>query len=174
MDRKDLAAYIPGHFLTVRIQTGITRCWAISDWTENEMPMYYQLTIKKRTLGSKWLLGASPAGLTLEARCPSGSFNIDRGSLLAPRQMYISAGIGITPIYTMVKAHIRHDGLRRAPAIWIHVTHNSSTFTLGDDLPNSLAILRRIVFFTFTISGNDILGQDFDFYGRPSFSFLQD
>lgn len=173
-DGKDLAAYIPGQFLTVRLPTGITRCWSISDWTEDEIPLYYRLTIKRRTLASKWLLEASIAGLKLEARCPSGTFHMDRDSLFALRQIYISAGIGITPIYTMINAHIRHDGLRRAPAIWIHVTRNSSTFILGDDFPIPLAIVRRIVFFTSPLSGKDILGQDFDFQGRPSFSFLQE
>jgi len=172
VDGQDLAAFIPGQFLTVRLPTGITRCWSISDWTGDEIPSYYRLTIKKRTTASKWLLQASITDLILEARCPSGSFNMDRDSLFAPRQIYISAGIGITPICTMIKGHIHHDGLMRAPAIWIHVTRNSSTFVLCDDLPTPLDFVRKIVFFTSPLSGKDVLGQDFDMQGRPSLSFL--
>ncbi len=173
VDGQDLAAFIPGQFLTVRLPTGITRCWSISDWTGDEIPSYYRLTIKKRTTASKWLLQASITDLILEARCPSGSFNMDRDSLFAPRQIYISAGIGITPICTMIKGHIHHDGLMRAPAIWIHVTRNSSTFVLCDDLPTPLDFVRKIVFFTSPLSGKDVLGQDFDMQGRPSLSFFQ-
>ncbi|TGJ76297.1 hypothetical protein E0Z10_g10894 [Xylaria hypoxylon] len=125
VDGRPLANYLPGQFLTVRLPDGTTRNWTISDW-EGDEPSYYRLSIRKAGVASKWMHDVCNLNTILSVRSPAGRFSLDRNSIL--RQVYISAGIGITPILAMMKAHDIHSNLRATPAVWIHVVRDGKNF----------------------------------------------
>jgi len=134
VDGKSLATYLPGQFLTVRLPAGTVRNWTISDWTSASDPSYYRISIKKATDASRWMYEKCTTDSLLLLRPPAGGFCLDWTPLFPPRQVYISAGIGITPMIAMIKAHAAHTALRMVPALWIHVARNQESCALWEEL----------------------------------------
>ena len=113
-DKKPLPAFLPGQFLTFRLDlptaTGgreqISRCYSLSDAPS---PDYYRVSIKRAPppLGSHVAPGRSSnyfhdyvtIGSILRVRAPSGHFNIDRSD---EPLVLIGGGIGITPVLSML------------------------------------------------------------------------
>lgn len=174
-DNRTLASYLPGQFLTIKLPSGQIRCWSISSWSSSNSspPPLYRITVKKRLSASLYLHSRCAVGDRLLARSPSGSFVPDWSREFPPRQIYISAGVGMTPILSMIQAHFSHDTLKKTPAILIHVARNSeqdvSLFRF--DVPSS-ELLRVIKFYTAPIAGVDTEGSDFDYAGRPTADFF--
>ncbi|KAL8744639.1 MAG: hypothetical protein Q9190_003144 [Brigantiaea leucoxantha] len=162
-ERASLAAYLPGQSVTVKLADGAIQRWSISDWTSRDKPQYYRISIKRGIASSKWM----PNSLSL---CrPTGSFTLDWKPLFPLRQIYISAGIGILLIVTMLKAHLSHKVLKQTPPVWIHVAHNKADFPFEIQK----TICGRI-FFTSPRSGMDLLMHDYHEVGRPTASFFKD
>ncbi|KAL1846863.1 hypothetical protein Daus18300_014121 [Diaporthe australafricana] len=175
-DDKPLADYVPGQYLTIKLSSGQIRCWSISSWsppTTTSVPSSYRITVKKGQSASLFLHSEIRAGDTILARSPSGAFVPDWAKGSPHRQIYISAGIGMTPILSMLQAHIAHPTLSKTPAVLIHVTQNSKTDIplLKSEIPAS-PYLRIIKFYTAPILDVDIKGRDFDLEGRPTFNIL--
>ncbi|CEF74946.1 hypothetical protein FGSG_02619 [Fusarium graminearum PH-1] len=93
---------------------------------------------------------------------------LDWSQAVTPRQLYLSAGIGITPILAMMKAHANHPNMNVVPGIWIHVVKDGrglqfhSEFCKIENNP-----IRRFVFMT-QPRDIDVRGRDYDVLGRPS------
>ncbi|KAF2686355.1 PK beta-barrel-protein domain-containing protein-like protein [Lentithecium fluviatile CBS 122367] len=175
-DNEPLASYLPGQFLTIKLPSDQIRCWSISSWSPSSTtssPPFYRITVKKRLSASRYLHSEYSVGDRLLVRSPSGSFVPDWSREFPPRQIYISAGIGMTPILSMLQAHFSHTTLKRTPAVLIHVARNSKEDILmfGVDLPFT-PFLEVIKFYTSPITGVDVRGQDFDYEGRPSAVFF--
>ncbi|KAK6952751.1 hypothetical protein Daesc_005045 [Daldinia eschscholtzii] len=175
-DGKPLASYIPGQFLTVKLPSGDIRRWSISSWSPSSstsIPPFYRITVKKGPTASLYLHSHISPGDTILARSPSGSFVPDLSRDFPPRQIYISAGIGMTPILSMLQAHFSHPALKRAPAILIHVARNGkeNTSHFKSELLD-FSLFRMITFYTAPIAGVDVQGRDFDHEGRPTFDFF--
>jgi len=128
LDKQPLGTYLPGHFLTVRLPNGLIRNWSISDWPDHDDPNHYRLTIKNAGEASNWMHTRCTSQTNLFVRVPSGRFILDWSPMLPLRQVYLSAGIGLTPIVAMLKAHLKHFSMRRAPATWIHVARDEYSF----------------------------------------------
>ncbi|KEF51870.1 uncharacterized protein A1O9_12208 [Exophiala aquamarina CBS 119918] len=128
LDKKPLGAYLPGQFLTVRLPNGLLRNWSVSDWPDHDDPDHYRLSIKNVGEASRWMHTRCTLQTNLFVRVPAGSFILDWSPMLPLRQVYLSAGIGITPIVSMLKAHLKHYTMRRAPAIWVHVARDECSF----------------------------------------------
>ncbi|MDP9051678.1 MAG: MOSC domain-containing protein, partial [Acidobacteriota bacterium] len=129
-DGDALAQYRAGQFLAVRLQTSagrtFTRTWSLSDYDEKGTA--YRLTIRRapKGQGSAHLHDLAKVGDTLDVRSPAGAFALDRSTVF--RVVLISAGIGVTPLLAMLKAHAaREDG---PPLLWIHSTRHGATHTL--------------------------------------------
>lgn len=172
-DGEPLAAYAPGQYVTVKLPNETIRCWSISEWTGLGTPPYYRVSTKRSSASWKWMHSFGIPSTRLSLCKPTGTFTLDWAPMFPPRQIYISAGIGITPIITMLKAHLSHDAMKQIPPIWIHVTRNKFTFAFSEELPQSPEIIRRLTFFTSPHSGEDIPGQDYYASGRPNASFFQ-
>lgn len=175
-DGKPLADYVPGQFLTIKLPSGQIRCWSISSWspsTTTSVPPSYRITVKKGTSASLYLHTEVRAGDTILARPPSGAFVPDWAKAFPPRQIYISAGIGITPILSMLQAHLAHPTLSKTPAILIHVSQNSrrEVQLLDSEIATS-SLLRTTKFYTAPIPDVDIKSRDFDYEGRPTLEVL--
>ncbi|OCK96674.1 PK beta-barrel-protein domain-containing protein-like protein [Cenococcum geophilum 1.58] len=154
---REMPQYLPGQFLPIRLPSGLARCWSISPRSDPaSLSSTYRISVKKGLTASQWLHESCREGSILNARCPTGRFHLDWKPQYPPRQIYISAGIGITPLLPMLQAHFTHATFRRTPAIWIRValstTHN---------------LLHA------TATGIDIQGRDYDFAGRPTESFIR-
>ncbi|QPC77104.1 hypothetical protein HYE68_007856 [Fusarium pseudograminearum] len=167
-DGKDLAWYLPGQFLTVRLPTGDTRSWSISDWPGRIQPKHYRISIKDAGRASSWMCNECEVGTILSVRSPAGRFVLDWSQAVTPRQLYLSAGIGITPILAMMKAHANHPNMNVVPGIWIHVVKDGrglqfhSEFLKIENNP-----IKRFVFMT-QPRDIDIRGKDYDVFGRPN------
>ncbi|KAI0413013.1 pyruvate kinase-like protein [Xylaria grammica] len=170
-DGRPLATYSPGQFLTVRLPDGTTRNWTISDW-EGDEPSYYRVSIKKAGVASTWMHEVCRLDTVLSVRSPAGRFFLDRNSIL--RQVYLSAGIGITPILAMLKAHDIHSNLQVIPAVWIHVVRDGENFPFRNEIPHlKNRPFTRVVFFT-QPRPSDVQGVDYDRRGRPDMETIRE
>ncbi|PCD36405.1 hypothetical protein FGRA07_08289 [Fusarium graminearum] len=110
--------------------------------------------------------GVHPRGCAMNVEWEQ--FVLDWSQAVTPRQLYLSAGIGITPILAMMKAHANHPNMNVAPGIWIHVVKDGrglqfhSEFCKIENNP-----IRRFVFMT-QPRDIDVRGRDYDVLGRPS------
>ena len=113
----------PGQFVSVQLQGSsgdpITRSWSLSSYAE---PMHeYRLTVRRQQgIGSNWLHAARP-GASVRLRSPNGEFVLDTGSV-RPVAL-IAAGIGITPLFAMLQAHLT----RGAKAPPVHLIYGART-----------------------------------------------
>ncbi len=127
VDGEPLAPPLAGQFLTVRLgntDDAPVRSWTLSD--HDDMPERYRLTVKRIAggEGSSLLHEIGARGGTVWARPPAGRFTLKRDGFM--RVVLISAGIGVTPMLAMLKAHgARQD--RLPPLVWIHQTRSGET-----------------------------------------------
>ncbi|KAH9886370.1 pyruvate kinase-like protein [Xylariomycetidae sp. FL2044] len=171
---QQLAYYLPGQFLSVKLpHVKNPRNWTISDWpTQGEAPSHYRISIKRGGEASDWMHDHCTTDTVLPLRSPAGRFSLDLLSPIAPRQIYFSAGIGITPILAMMKAHASHPWLETSPALWIHVARDGAHFPLRDEVPAFRnQEFRKIVIFT-KPRPEDVEGVDYHHRGRPDLAHL--
>lgn len=113
----------PGQFVSVQMQASsgetITRSWSLSAYKE---PIdQYRLTVRQQQgIGSNWLHQAQP-GATVKLRAPAGEFVLDSGSVRPV--VLVAAGIGITPLFAMLQAHL-HRGPKSPP---LHLIYGGRT-----------------------------------------------
>jgi ferredoxin-NADP reductase/MOSC domain-containing protein YiiM len=130
-DGGPLCVPLPGQFVTARLGDAaegfIERCWSLSDETSERG--LYRLTVKRdRGPGSRWVHEAR-VGDPLDLRAPSGHFNLDLGSPRPP--VLIAAGIGITPLYAMLRAHLAR---RQTPIHLFYAARTAADAAFHDDL----------------------------------------
>lgn len=136
-----MAAYLPGQFITVRLPNGLIRSWSLSTYPKEntrEAPGYYRISIRRAGAASTWMHDNCSPGTTLDVRTPAGSFCLDWSPQFPGRQVYASAGIGITPMLAMLRAHLQHQAMQRAPAVWVHVSRSIETMPFQQELGDFL------------------------------------
>jgi ferredoxin-NADP reductase/MOSC domain-containing protein YiiM len=123
-----VAGYRPGQFVSLKLQIPgqekpVIRVWSISDFDETHK--HYRISIKREPhgLASNFMHDKAYEGMEVEVSSPSGRFVLQRGSLISP-VILISAGVGITPMVSMLKAHeMRTD----KPIPTLHFIHAAKT-----------------------------------------------
>jgi uncharacterized protein len=134
VDGRPLSPFAPGQFLTFRLQIDgsdapLVRCYSLSDRPHED---YYRTTIKRVLAptdqpdlppgrGSGYFHDNVRVGDVLHVRAPAGTFFIDPADT-RPLAL-IGAGIGITPLVSMLDAVI-HAGRRREVYVLVGF-HNS-------------------------------------------------
>ena len=124
VDRQPLPAFLPGQYLTFRLRppnsdAPVVRCYSLSDHPHED---YYRCTIKlvrppsnrldlPLGRGSSYFHEQVHVGDVVEARAPAGTFLLDAAT--SDPVVLIGAGIGITPLLSMMSATI-HAGRRRS------------------------------------------------------------
>ncbi|AFA71349.1 putative ferredoxin oxidoreductase, NAD/FAD-binding protein [Gordonia polyisoprenivorans VH2] len=104
----------PGQFLTIGVTIDgrtVQRCYSIS--SPPTRPDTLSISVKRKTGGhvSNWLHDNMTPGMTMTASGPLGRFSyMGKG---AERYLFISAGSGITPIMSMIRAAT--DGTTSGP-----------------------------------------------------------
>jgi len=143
-DGQALPAFLPGQFLTFRIEvttaTGATeqfiRCYSLSDAPNSK---YYRVSIKRLSPppGCSALPGHSSnffhdcvdSGSLLQVRAPSGHFHIDRSD---DPVVLIGGGIGLTPMLSMLNWCLAEQPRRE---IWLfYGVRNSSEMMMKSHL----------------------------------------
>ncbi|ETS80930.1 hypothetical protein PFICI_08459 [Pestalotiopsis fici W106-1] len=166
LDGVPLANYLPGQFLSIQLPDRRIRNWTISDFPVRDSPTYYRISISKVNEASLWMHEQCKVGSILSSRSPAGQFFLDWTQELPFRQVYVSAGIGITPMLAMMKAHSIHPKYRKTPAAWVHVTKDSSALNFSGELSKLDHRFTRHLFFTDPLE-SDRRGLDYDYTGRP-------
>ena len=169
-DHQPIADYRAGQFLQIRLprEDGppITRPWSLSDYAEGGSS--YRVTIRHAPggQGSSHMHTHVHEGVELDVRSPSGAFVLDRSTVF--RVTLISAGIGITPLLSMLKAHAaRADA---PPLAWIHSSRNGATYALRPEVDRILGDhpnFSSLTLFT-DPRPQDLHGRDYDQSGRLS------
>ncbi|KAK8086073.1 globin domain-containing protein [Apiospora phragmitis] len=94
---------------------------------------------------SAWMHDHATEGTVLAARSPAGRFVLDWTKPVALRPVYVSAGIGLTPVAAMLEAHALHPKFARTPALWVHVARSAGDLALWRDAGLALLLRRRAV-----------------------------
>lgn len=178
-DGQPLPSYLPGQFLTFRLELGkaegrgsasITRCYSLSDAPASG---YYRISIKRVPAppGSAYPAGRSSnffhddvqVGATLQVRAPSGHFYLAAGS--AP-VVLVSGGIGITPLLSMLNWCRIHQPEREIR--FFHGLRNSREGAFLADLRAAAAAAPSVhLYLCFSDPlPEDQLGRDFHHHGR--------
>ena len=123
-DGRPLPAYLPGQYLTFRLQIPgqpreITRCYSLSDSPDHSD--YYRVTIKR--IPPPPAVAEAPPGLVsshfhdrvqvgdiLDVKAPSGHFHLDIDSRTPV--VLVGGGIGVTPALSMLNYLISSPGKR--------------------------------------------------------------
>jgi ferredoxin-NADP reductase len=121
-DQPILFFFKPGQFVTLELDIDgeqVMRSYTIS--SSPSVPYSFSVTIKRVPGGrvSNWLHDTLQEGQELAVHGPVGLFNaIDAPS---PKVLYLSGGVGITPVMSMARWFLRHQcqcrhgGLSTAP-----------------------------------------------------------
>lgn len=124
VDGRPLPTFLPGQYLTFRLHppgsdAPVVRCYSLSDYPHED---FYRCTIKlvrppSDRLDLPFGRGSSHfhehvhVGDVVEARAPAGTFLLDAAT--SDPIVLIGAGIGITPLLSMMSATL-HAGRRRS------------------------------------------------------------
>jgi len=128
VDGRPLPGFLPGQFLTIRLEipdiaTPVIRTYSLSDYPAgpSTSPTHYRLSIKREPspqgqdvppgVASNFLHDHIVEGSTIEARPASGSFVLDLSQ--SRPVVLISNGVGITPMMAMLKAAAVHSPGRK-------------------------------------------------------------
>jgi len=183
-DAKPLPSFIPGQFLPLRLDipgqpAPLTRTYSLSD---RPNPEYYRLSIKREPppgdrpdlppgRSSNYFHDRVEAGTRLRARSPRGKFYLDpKGE--RPVAL-ISAGVGLTPMISMLNAIVAAGSGR--PVWFIHGARNGREHAMAahvravagenDNVRAHIAYSRPLP--------DDVVGRDHDGRGRVDGDLLK-
>ena len=168
-DGKPLAGYRPGQFVSVEVPLdgeSVTRQWSLSDYAL--APTEYRISVKAIAKGtaSAWMHTHVAVGSQLRVRAPAGRFVLDTGT---PKPIVlISAGIGVTPLLAMLKAHASRRSGKTPHIVWIHGARDGSSHAFRQETRHVLAQLQSVqehVFYS-APRPDDRLGIDYHVQGR--------
>ncbi len=125
----------------------------------------YRISVKRQPLGvaSRYLHDNVEAGTILNARKPAGSFVLPRGKYPV---VLISAGVGLTPLVSMLQALKAEEGAR--PVWFIHGARDGRHHPLAEEV-RDLAARRANINVHVAYSrprAGDCLGEDYHSEGR--------
>ena len=119
VDGGALPAHEAGQHLTLRIALPDSDAPAIRSYTLSDAPgaPHYRITVKREGRVSAWLHDHAHAGMRLDAQMPRGRFTFD---IASPRPaVLVSAGIGITPMFAMLRRALADDTPSRR-VVFVH------------------------------------------------------
>ena len=161
-DAGPLDAFAPGQFVTVRLPAAsVTRSYSLSALGDGRR---LRISVKREGRASSLLHDVVGAGDIVEVGAPRGDFVLPPAG--ATPMILVSAGIGVTPLLTMLAAVA--DGPSGRPVTWIHVARSSAEHALASEARAHLARLQSVrshVRYTQPLD-DDRVGRDFDAVGR--------
>jgi ferredoxin-NADP reductase/MOSC domain-containing protein YiiM len=174
-DDRPLAAALPGQFVIVRLRPQpdrppLTRSYSLSGAPSAKC---YRLGIKQEPCGaaSNYLAARLSVGDFLEVGAPRGSFVLQAGTKPV---VLLSAGIGVTPVLSMLHALAAEPSTRMV--WWIRAVRNGKENPFAEEarsLLNRLPDSKTHVRYSKPLP-EDQLGVQFDAPGRIGMSVLED
>ena len=156
-DGKPLCQPQPGQFVSVRLPSksndAVTRTWSLSHFAPDLDR--YRITVRKQNgPGSNWIHKAK-IGASVSLRAPAGEFTLDMGS---PRPVVlIAAGIGITPLMSMLQAQLQRPQ-QGAPVYMFYGVRSLSDAAFRDTL-DALAAQHENFTLCYVCSRSDETGR---------------
>jgi hypothetical protein len=185
VDGRPLPAFLPGQYLTFRLHppnsnAPIVRCYSLSDYPHED---FYRCTIKlvrppagrpdlPLGRGSSFFHEYVHVGDVVEARSPAGTFLLDAAS--TDPVVLIGAGIGITPLISMMSAAI-HAGRKRSVHLLLGFRNSGEHPFKGhlEKLAEEHQNLRLQVSYSAPLP-RDVLYRDFNHDGRVTIDRLRE
>ena len=170
-DNAGRLTHLAGQHLPIRVPAGSGGAAVIRTYTLSNAPSdpHYRISVKREGLVSSHIHDHIGVGDLIEARAPAGGFSIDAGERRPA--VLLAAGIGITPILSMVR-HIVYEGARtrKTRPTWVFYAARSRAERAFDLELRSLAAqtsgavkLMRVLG---TEEGGAIEGTDYEALGR--------
>lgn len=129
--------HLPGQHLTLTLpidsEETITRSYSISSYQplqhQQGDDMFYRISVRRDPfgVGSTFLHDNIKTGDLLTVQQPSGAFHYrpKNDGLQDRTVLFLSAGIGVTPVLSMLHAFVNYDTPdRHGKAIWVHSARN--------------------------------------------------
>jgi ferredoxin-NADP reductase/MOSC domain-containing protein YiiM len=175
LEGSPLPPALPGQYLVLRCQPDknsppAVRTYSISGASDAGV---YRISVKRGTgPGSHHLVDATRAGDTMEISAPRGEFILQSGGRPV---VLLSAGIGITPVLSMLHA-IASGGAPSPPGVWwIHAARNATEHIFAQEARQLLAAIpgsHSAIAYS-KPDPADRPGSDFDLQGHWNLASLQ-
>ncbi|MDN5416245.1 MAG: NO-inducible flavohemoprotein [Acinetobacter sp.] len=172
VDGGALPKYEAGQYISVRIFVEALGLKQPRQYTLSTSPQtdYLRISVKredeKGDLASGWVsntLHGLAEGSEIEVSAPTGNFYLIDSS---KRNVFISAGVGLTPMIAMLNQLVTLD--MPQPASFIHACRSSQVHAMKQHIQEQKTKFPRLSTFTayeFPHSG-DVIGEDYDVAGR--------
>jgi len=134
-DGGPLPRFAAGQFVAIRFHDNagreFVRPWSLSSYASE--PKSFRITVKREDRGgaSAALHAAVHKGTTVELRPPTGQFKLDRSRVMPV--VLVGAGIGVTPLLSMVRAHLDRGG-GAAPVRLLYCVRNGAAHALRAEI----------------------------------------
>jgi nitric oxide dioxygenase len=172
VDGDALPQYKAGQYISVRVFVESLGLKQPRQYTLSTSPQaeYLRISVKredeKGDLASGWVsntLHSLAEGSEIEVSAPTGNFYLIDSS---KRNVFISAGVGLTPMIAMLNQLVTLD--MPQPASFIHACRSSQVHAMKQHIQEQKTKFPRLSTFTayeFPHS-NDVIGEDYDVAGR--------
>ena len=166
---------LPGQYLALRYRPDansppLVRSYSISGVSDAGT---YRISVKRGTgPGSRHFADATQVGDKLEMSAPRGEFILQAGGRPV---VLLSAGIGVTPVLSMLHALASEIANSHREVWWIHAARNAKQHVFAQEARQLLAALtgsRSAIAYSQPAS-SDRLGTDFDIQGHLDFTNLE-
>ncbi|MBS1599775.1 MAG: iron-sulfur cluster-binding domain-containing protein [Bacteroidetes bacterium] len=124
--------YEAGQFLTLIFDHDLRRSYSFS--STPGIDKYMSITVKRVQNGqvSRFLIDHVNEGTVLNSLAPSGMFTIETNSILQRQFLFITAGSGITPIYSLIKKILLAEPL--SSIVLIYQNHDEKNIIFKNQL----------------------------------------
>jgi len=178
-----LAAHLPGQYITLKAPAHVAGGQTtMRNYSLSQAPgaPFYRISVKRERLPAKpdgvvsnWLHDHVGDDHILKVGPPCGEFVLDTASDAPGPLVFLSGGVGITPVLSMLHAAATHAKHREVH--FIHATHNGNTHAFGDEVNRLAASHGRVkthIFYEEPTDEDRELGR-FETEGRVDRAFLE-
>src|SRR3954469_21569110 len=174
VDGHPLAAPLPGQFVVLRLKPtsdapALTRSYSVSGEPSTE---HYRVSVKREPAGAAgtYIDEKLQVGDMVDASAPRGNFALSPGDGAV---VFLSAGIGATPVLAMLHALAAAASMRQV--WWLHGARNRQEHPFAEEARVLLGVLphpHRHIYYS-SPDAEDRPGLDFDAQGRLDMRALQ-
>lgn len=189
VDGEALPSFLPGQYVSIQVpvpQLNHAQCrqYSLSDQPQ---PTYYRISVRKDPglnpadpnapahpgYVSNILHDAVQVGDTVKLSHPYGDFHLDTPTASHPLVL-ISAGVGLTPLTSMVNSLTALEGQNTRPVHFIHGAHTSASRAFQDHLQSLSKTLSNLstTYFLTSPTETDKQGESYTHAGRVDLSKL--
>jgi ferredoxin-NADP reductase/MOSC domain-containing protein YiiM len=174
-DGRPLPPGLPGQHLVLRLKPPppsdpITRIYSLCGSAESTT---YRIAVKReKGPGSTFLHQSVRVGDRIESSAPRGSFILSDG---ATPVVFLSAGIGITPLLAMLHAVARESSTRPRETWWVHSARDGAHRVFSKEtaaLMKSIPGAQSCIVYSHPLT-SDRRGVDYDVEGHLNLEVLQ-